>query len=159
VAQWINAMRRAGFMVGVVSDSWFVAAEIVRRRVFADFALAHTLQFDGEVCTGSVHLNPAFAPLAVGAAPALCKGHVIRRLRDDRAEPRVQEVWALGDNLNDLGMLREADRAFVIEPKSPHLVREADATLVGSFGDLMLHVPAPGAAAAEGVASGSSTAR
>lgn len=139
--EWVNAMRRAGFMVGVVSDSWFVAAEIVRRRVFADFALAHTMQFDGEVSNGTVHLNPAFMPEGSTGA-ALCKSHVVRRFRQDRAEPRVQEVWAMGDNANDLEMLREADRAFVIEPKVPHLVRDSDATLVKSVEELLPLVPA-----------------
>lgn len=41
VIEFVNQARRAGFMVGVVSDSYFVAAEIIRRRIFADFALAH----------------------------------------------------------------------------------------------------------------------
>jgi len=143
VIQWVNRMRRAGFMVGVVSDSWFVAADILRRRVFADFAVAHTLQFDGEVCSGVVHLNPAFMPMNAGEGPALCKSHVARRFRADPGEPRVQEVWALGDNDNDLGMLLEADRAFVIEPKSPRLERDAAATRVISFDDPALQVPAP----------------
>lgn len=140
--EWVNAMRRAGFMVGVVSDSWFVAAETVRRRVFADFALAHTMQFDGEVSSGSVHLNPAFMPEG-NASTTLCKSHVLRRFRHDPNEPRVQEVWAMGDNANDLEMLREADRAFVIEPKVPHLVRDSDATLVKSMEELLAIVPAP----------------
>lgn len=142
MVEWVNAMRRAGFMVGVVSDSWFVAAEIVRRRVFADFALAHTMQFDGEVSNGTVHLNPAFMPEG-GAGTALCKSQVVRRFRQDRSEPPVQEVWAMGDNANDLEMLREADRAFVIEPKVPHLVRDSDATLVKSMEELLALVPEP----------------
>jgi phosphoserine phosphatase len=146
VIEWINRMRRAGFMVGLVSDSYFVAAEIIRRRIFADFALAHTLQFDGEVCSGTLHLNAAFAPADSDPAAPLCKSHVVRRFRDDTAAPPVAEVWAIGDNLNDLEMLRLADRAFVIEPKSPLLVREADATRVGAFEALLPLVPAPVAA-------------
>jgi glucosyl-3-phosphoglycerate synthase len=149
VVEWVNRMRRAGFMVGVVSDSWFVATEILRRRVFADFALAHTLQFDAEVCTGQVHLNPAFREdreLALGdapkpALPPLCKGHVVRRVRADPATPRIDAVWAVGDNVNDLGMLREADRAFVMAPKSPTLAKDAGAMEVRSFEDLMPFVP------------------
>ena len=43
VISCVNAFKRAGFMVGIVSDSYFVAAEILRKRIFADFALAHTL--------------------------------------------------------------------------------------------------------------------
>ena len=47
----------------------------------------------------------------------------------------------MGDNLNDLEMLRAADRAFVIDPKSPRISREADATRVDSFEVLLPLVP------------------
>lgn len=141
VIEWVRAMRRAGFMVGLVSDSWFVGAEIVRRRLFADFALAHVLQFEGDVNTGRVHLNPAFRPLAGRKGPPLCKSHVVARLQADLPQPRVSEIWAIGDNANDLGMLSAADRAFVIEPKLPGLARQADATEVSGFGELLPLVP------------------
>jgi phosphoserine phosphatase len=137
VIETVNVLRRAGFMVGLVSDSWFIGAEIVRRRIFADFALAHTLQFDGEVCSGLVNLNPAFMPARGGANATPCKGQVIRRFRDDGAEPPLEAVWAVGDNLNDIGMLAEADRAFVIEPKSPRIARETDARELGAFRELL----------------------
>jgi glycosyltransferase involved in cell wall biosynthesis len=60
VVLWVNRMRREGFMVGVVSHGVFIAAEILRRRVFADFALAHTIGFDDGVCTGELRPNPAW---------------------------------------------------------------------------------------------------
>ncbi len=137
----VNRLRRAGFMVGVVSDSYFVAAEIVRRRVFADFALAHTMQFDAEVCSGELRINPAFLARQGDPGPAICKSHVIRRLREDRSEPRLADCWALGDNINDLGMLRAADRAFAIDPKSPLLAEVPGLTILSSFDDLRLRVP------------------
>jgi hypothetical protein len=31
--------------VGVISNHYFAGTEIVRKRIFADFALAHVLQF------------------------------------------------------------------------------------------------------------------
>lgn len=129
----VNHLRRAGFMVGLVSDSYFVAAEILRRRIFADFALAHTLQFDGEVCSGELRLSAAFMPLRPSRGAPACKSNVVRRFREDEAEPKLEAVWAVGDNVNDLEMLREADRAFVIEPKSASLARDADAMRVESF--------------------------
>lgn len=147
VISCVNRLRRAGFMVGLVSDSYFVAAEILRRRIFADFALAHTMQFDGEVCSGTLRLNPAFVARDADPGPAICKSHVIRRLREDRTEPRITECWALGDNLNDLGMLREADRAFVIEPKSPLLTRLPGVNVVAAFDELLAFVPESGAPA------------
>lgn len=146
--EFVNRMRRAGFMVGLLSDSYFVAADIVRRRLFADFALAHTLQFDAEVCSGQLRLNAAFLAREGDPGPAICKSHVLRRLREDPTEPRVAECWALGDNLNDLGLLRAADRAFVIDPKSPVLVQEPGMTQVAGFDELATHVPEPLPAAA-----------
>lgn len=146
VIEFVNRMRRQGFMVGVLSDSYFVAAEILRRRVFADFAVAHLLQFDGEVCNGTLRLNPAFQPAAADGLPALCKSHVLRCFREDNRPPPVQEVWAVGDNLNDLGLLLRADQAFVIEPKSPELLRQPGIQLVESFEALLARVPEPAAA-------------
>ena len=143
--EFINRMRRAGFMVGVLSDSYFVAADIVRRRVFADFALAHTMQFDSDVCSGHVRLNPAFQPLAAGDGEPVCKSHVLRRFRADDGGPPLLECWAIGDNLNDLGLLRLADRAFAIEPKAAALRSEPGVTVIASFAELLPLVPEPAA--------------
>lgn len=137
----VNRMRRAGFMVGLVSESYFVAAEILRRRTFADFALAHTMQFDAEVCSGQLRLNPAFLAREGGSGAPICKSYVIRRLREDLAEPRVAECWAVGDNVNDLGMLRAADRAFTIDPKSPLLLQVPGVTVLSRFDDV--YAPRP----------------
>jgi glucosyl-3-phosphoglycerate synthase len=144
VVDVINRLRREGFMVGIVSDSWFIGAEIMRRRVFADFALAHTLQFDGDVCSGLVNLNPAFMPArsagsaaAAAEAVVLCKSHVVRRFREDPMAQPLESVWAVGDNVNDIGMLAAADRAFVIDAKSPRLVRETGAEVLEGFEGLV----------------------
>lgn len=133
---FVNRMRRQGFMVGVVSDSYFVAAEILRRRIFADFALAHTVQFDSDVCTGRLRINPAFQPLDDGTGPLVCKSHVLARFLDDPAEPVISETWAVGDNVNDIGLLRRVDRAFAMDPKSPEVLGVPNIVRVDSFAEL-----------------------
>lgn len=134
VVETVNALRRAGFMVGVVSDSYFVAAEILRRRIFADFALAHTLRFDADTCTGDLRINPAFLPADGAGEP--CKSQVLRRFREEAGEPRLAELWAVGDDENDARMLASADRGFVIAPKSPGLAAATGAIELASFAQL-----------------------
>jgi len=141
--EFINRMRRAGFMVGVVSDSYFIAAEIVRRRVFADFGLAHPMHFDADVCSGQLRLNPAFLPAVEGEGDPVCKSHVLRRFRADENGPPLLECWAIGDNLNDLAMLRLADRGFAIEPKADALREDPAIRVVSSFEELLPLVPEP----------------
>ncbi len=137
VIAWVNRMRRQGFMVGLVSDSYFVAAEIVRRRIFADFALAHTLQFSGEVCTGDLRINTAFVGAEASNEDDICKRHVVQRLRLDHREPRIDCIWAIGDNINDIGMLNAADRSWAMAPKSSRIQSETKATIVESFEALL----------------------
>lgn len=141
VIEFVNRMRRAGFMVGVVSDSYFIAADILRRRVFADFALAHTMQFEGEVCSGQVNINPAFLPMKPGEGPGICKSHVLRRFRAEAGELPLLECWAVGDNLNDLGLMRLADRAFAIDPKAEALRQQPGVRVIEHFDDLLADVP------------------
>lgn len=147
VETFVNRMRRAGFMVGLVSDSYFVAADIVRRRIFADFAIANTVQFEDGVCTGALRVNDAFTPVLPGGRPRACKRHVVERFRNHGLPDCFSDVWAVGDHVNDAGMLRAADRRFVIEPKTASLARETGATVIASFDELLPLVPGAEAAA------------
>jgi phosphoserine phosphatase len=143
VIECVKAFKRAGFMVGVVSDSYFVAAEVLRKRIFADFALAHTVQFQGDVCTGELSINSAFLPDPNAPDPAasrigISKHHVLAMFRREDIQPRFDTIWAVGDNDNDndVDMLSQADRAWVIEPKSPRFKTIAGVTEIAHFDEL-----------------------
>ena len=167
VVELVNRMRRCGFMVGVLSDTWIGPAEILRRRVFADFALGHSLVFDGDSSTGQVRFNPAYRPMegidvhsnadinvdsdvdsdadsqANSDRPGLCKSHVLRRLQADPDAAPLLACWALGCTAQDLPLLRLAEPGFAIEPL-PDVLRSApDLRRLGSFNDLLTLVPAP----------------
>lgn len=141
VVEFVNQMRRRGFMVGLVSDSYFVAADILRRRIFADFAMAHTIGFDNDVCTGQLRVNPAFLRQAGVQGAPICKSHVLRCFLTDPMPLPLHLIWAVGDNLNDLEMMRLANRAFVIEPKSSLLETEPGITSITSFKEILALMP------------------
>jgi len=141
VIEFVNRMRRHGFMVGVVSDSYFVGAEIIRRRIFADFAMAHTIAFDNDVCTGQLRINPAFLSGLEGTNTRVCKSNVLRRFLSDASPPSINLTWVVGDNINDLNLMKQADRAFAIDPKSSVLKNQPDITVIKSFEELSLLIP------------------
>lgn len=141
VVEFVNQMRRRGFMVGVVSDSYFVAADIVRRRIFADFAMAHTISFENDVCSGNIRINPAFFSSPHQSDSSICKSNVLRRFLNDPNAPAVNLTWVVGDNINDLELMRLADRAFAIDPKSPVLAAEPGIAPIASFEELLALLP------------------
>jgi glucosyl-3-phosphoglycerate synthase len=140
VIEFVNQMRRRGFMVGLVSDSYFVAADIVRRRIFADFAMAHTIRFDNDVCTGEIRINPAFYN-PQNKNSGTCKSNVLRRFLNDSTPPAINLTWVVGDNINDLELMRLADRAFTIDPKTTALLNEPCISQISSFDELLTMLP------------------
>lgn len=129
VVDFVNHMRREQFMVGVISNHFFVGTEIIRKRVFADFALAHIVRFQNDICTGKLTINDVFCNEGDRADQRLCKSHVLNVFRAKNNPPLFKEIWAIGDGADDIKMLTMADRAFVIDPKSedfehyPHIKR------------------------------------
>lgn len=63
--------------------------------------------------------------------------NVLQRFLSDTTAPAVEETWAIGDNLNDLELLRLANRAYVIDPKSSALTQEPRVTEIKSFEELL----------------------
>jgi glucosyl-3-phosphoglycerate synthase len=159
--EFVNKMRRQGFMVGVLSDSYFVAADIIRRRIFADFAMAHTIQFDGDVCNGQLNINPAFLSATDGGfgfpgryadnlyaenginthKPMGCKSNVLRCFLADAASPPINLTWVVGADHDDLELMQLADHAFAIEPVSSYLQEVPYIMRVASFEQLITQIP------------------
>ena len=159
--KFVNKMRREGFMVGLLSDSYFVAADIIRRRIFADFAMAHTIQFDGEVCNGQLNINPAYLSASDGGfgfperypdsqndkndlttrKPMVSKSHVLRCFLADTTSPPISLTWVVGADQDDLELMRMADRAFAIGSISPDLQKEPHITRVATFEKLLTYIP------------------
>ncbi len=137
VVEFVNQMKRDGFMVGLISDSYFIAAEVLRKRIFADFAIAHTLKFQNDICIGELKISPDFYPDTNQFSGHTCKSNVISRFLSKSNNPKFKEIWAIGDNLNDLDMLLLADKAFAIEPKSEELKKHKHIKEISSFQDLI----------------------
>lgn len=137
VIEFVNQMRRHRFMVGVVSNHYFAGAEIIRKRIFADFALAHVLQFQNDICTGKLWINEAFLSEYDRADHSVCKSHVLDQFRAKSSAPLFKEIWAIGDGKEDIKMLALANRAFVITPKSEDFKRFPHIQSVTSFADIL----------------------
>jgi glucosyl-3-phosphoglycerate synthase len=127
----IRVLRKAGYLVGIVTDSYRIAAEIVRRRVFADFSVANLLRFSDGRATGEVTLSPLFANTDGCREHTWCKGNALRHL-SERYEIPTSRFLAVGDNSNDLCMLRLAGMPFAFEPKCQELA-EAGTVVSGNL--------------------------
>jgi glucosyl-3-phosphoglycerate synthase len=119
----VVGLRKAGYLVGVVTDSYRMAAEMVRRRVFADFTISHVMKFHHEKATGRLTLSPAMQHPKGCPEHRLCKLNVLQHLLDELGIG-PERVLAVGDSDNDVCLLRAAGISVAFQPKTP-AVRDA----------------------------------
>jgi glucosyl-3-phosphoglycerate synthase len=133
-AETIIALRKAGYSAGIITDSYFVAAEIVRRRVFADFAFAHLMPFRNGKASGRVQLCPAMLHPNGCAIHDHCKVNVMMHLME-RLEIASEQILAVGDGENDICLLKAAGLSVAFRPKSRN-VRAAAQFRTHRLGDV-----------------------
>ncbi len=131
----VIGLRKAGYRVGIITDSYRIAAETVRRRVFADFTISHVMHFRRGFASGEISLCPAMEHPNGCPLHASCKLNAMYHLLE-QLQLTSQQIVAIGDGENDVCLLQAAGRSIAFEPKKP-LVAEAAQHVVE--GDL-IHV-------------------
>jgi glucosyl-3-phosphoglycerate synthase len=132
----IVGLRKAGFRVGIVTDSFHVASEIVRRRVFADFSFANLMRFKSGKASGRVTLAPAMFHPAGCSQHEHCKVNALLHLIEKMGITK-ENVLAVGDGLNDVCMLLKSGCSVAFQPKAPAVAAAAQTIITHSLSDVL----------------------
>jgi glucosyl-3-phosphoglycerate synthase len=132
----VLALRKAGYRVGIVSDSYRVAVEIVRRRVFADFAVAHLMRFRGGRALGEVVLSRALTHPHGCPLHSCCKLNLLLHLTE-RLNIPLDDVLAVGDGENDVCMLQAAGTSVAFRPTRARVRAAAQFVVDGALTDVL----------------------
>lgn len=129
-------LKKRGFTVGIITDSYFVASEVIRKRVFADFSIAHLLEFKGGIFTGNIQISPLFIS-------DKCKIHNFCKLNflnhiDHFYGMNKSLIHFAGDGLNDICLLKNIPQSFAINPKNS-LVKSAAKNTAIELDDILNH--------------------
>ncbi len=128
----VVGLRKLGYVVGIVTDSYYIAAETVRRRVFADFVVSHVLRFRGDRATGHVTIAPSMLHPKTCHKHAFCKLNVLHHIAEE-AGIAPSKLMAVGDSENDVCMLEKADFSVAFNPKSRVVAKAAKHTVTNDL--------------------------
>jgi phosphoserine phosphatase len=119
----VQTMKTHGAFTSLVSGGFTFFADYIGKRIGFDEAMANTLEFDGDVLTGTV------------ADPVLGREAKLARLNALSVEHDIPlaATLAVGDGANDLDMIRAAGLGVALHAK-PVVAAEADVRI--DHGDL-----------------------
>jgi phosphoserine phosphatase len=135
-AELVIGLRKLGYRVGVVSDSFFAATDTVRRRLFADFSIAHLKRFRCGVATGEVTLSPAMQHPTGCKQHPLCKLNVLLHVCEQLGLG-AENVLAVGDGDPDACMLAAAGMSVAFQPKSERVRNAARHVVSGNLLEIL----------------------
>jgi glucosyl-3-phosphoglycerate synthase len=104
----IAKLKKRGYVVGIISDSYHFAAEHVATKIGADFSIANELLFEQSTATGGVKIPEYFikSPKSV-CSHGLCKTNAMLSLSEKYNIP-LGNMIAVGDSVPDICMVKNA---------------------------------------------------
>ncbi len=130
-------LKQRGHILGIISDSYTLATEHLKREMGFDWTIANELVIrDGEI-TGEVKMPLNWVKDRNHCLRhSVCKLNSLIKLSEQMNVP-LKSCVAVGDNIADICMLREAGMGIAFNPKSQVVERSADIVITGDLGQLL----------------------
>ncbi|MBI5360995.1 MAG: HAD-IB family phosphatase [Planctomycetes bacterium] len=104
----IAELKKRGYIIGILSDSYDVIAQYVKNKTGADFAIANELEFSNSIATGEVKVPNFFIRTEQSKCNHnFCKSNVMMRLSEKHNIP-LGNIISVGDSEYDICIVRFA---------------------------------------------------
>jgi phosphoserine phosphatase len=118
-------LRDRNYKIGIISDSYTIAASIVAGRLRLDFLAANELEIANGRITGKVEM-----PLGWDRIGCFCKLSVCKRYHLEKFARQfnvsVENTLAVGDTKSDICMIKRAGVGVAFMPKDEDIVKSSD---------------------------------
>ena len=128
----ISELKKRGYIVGIISDSYDCITNHIKIKLGMDFSLSNELEFSKSICTGEVKI-PSFLfshPESL-CKHTLCKTNAMLNVLN-KYQIKRENTITIGDSMNDLCMIKEAGLGIAFCSKDE---------LVNHHADIVIHEP------------------
>ncbi len=121
----IAALKDRGYKIGIISDSYTIAAGFIADRLNLDFVMANELQiFKGKI-TGKVDMPLGWDRIGCYCKISVCKRYHLEKSADQFCVP-IESTLAVGDTRSDICMIQRAGVGVAFMPKDEEIKKASD---------------------------------
>lgn len=103
-----NELKKRGYIVGIISDSYDCVANHIRNKIGADFSLANELEFSQSIATGEIKIPSFFMRTDKSQCNHnFCKSNALSHVAE-RYNNEPSNIIAVGDSEFDICMVKLA---------------------------------------------------
>jgi phosphoserine phosphatase len=116
----ISTLRKNGYKMGIVTDSYSIAANVVVKELGLDFLASNELKVRDGLITGEIYM-----PLGWEKINCHCKISVCKRFHLEKFAKKyninINNTLAIGDTKSDLCMINRAGTGIAFMPKDDQI--------------------------------------
>ena len=121
----IAVLKDRGYKIGIISDSYTIAAGFVADRLNLDFVMANKLQiFNGKI-TGKVDMPLGWDRIGCYCKISVCKRYHLEKSAHQFCVP-IENTLAVGDTKSDICMIQRARVGVAFMPKDEEIKKASD---------------------------------
>jgi len=139
--QTVAALKDKDYKIGIISDSYAAAADVVANRLQLDFVAANELQIENGRITGRVEMPLGWEKIGCFCKISVCKRYHLEKFARQFGV-KIENTLAVGDTKSDICMVKRAGVGVAFMPKdaeiakaSNKIVRDSDLLKVLEFAD------------------------
>jgi HAD superfamily phosphoserine phosphatase-like hydrolase len=121
----ISALKDRGYKIGIISDSYTIAAGLVADRLNLDFVMANKLQILNGKITGKVDMPLGWDRIGCYCKISVCKRYHLEKSAQQFCVP-IKNTLAVGDTKSDICMIQRAGVGVVFMPKDEEIKKASE---------------------------------
>jgi phosphoserine phosphatase len=120
----VSELKQRGFVTGIISDSYTIAASHLGRILDMDFVVANDLDFVDGRATGKVTMPMGWEKIGCNCRLSVCKRYHLENSAR-RFDVPIANTIAIGDTKSDVCMINSAGLGIAFMPKDKDLSESA----------------------------------
>jgi len=120
--QVITELKERNYKIGIISDSYTIAAGSVADRLQLDFVAANELEVIGNKITGRVEMPLGWDKIGCFCKISVCKRYHLEKFASKFNVP-IENTIAIGDTKSDICMVQQAGVGVAFMPKDTEIAK------------------------------------
>jgi phosphoserine phosphatase len=121
----IATLKDRGYKIGIISDSYTLAAGFVADRLQLDFVTANKLEILNGRITGNVEMPLGWDRIGCYCKISVCKRYHLEKIAYHFCVP-IENTLAVGDTKSDICMIQRAGVGVAFMPKDKEIRKASD---------------------------------
>jgi phosphoserine phosphatase len=121
----IAALRELQYKIGIITDSYSAAANVLADNLRLDFVAANELEIVGERITGKVQMPLGWEKIGCFCKISVCKRYHLENFARKFGIP-MENTLAVGDTKSDICMIKRAAVGVAFMPKDSEIAGATD---------------------------------